>query len=157
MCFLQTLFSCDLMLRFLRHFLSYLCVQIPKFLIVIFQVRIVDALADCDFQDTCVMELLTDFMSELVSDGELMLARALRSKFIQKYEDRRSRLLPDLDTSGLSLSSKSALEMFLKDYDYWGLAYSSILICLHCPYYFDIMHTQHTQTHFCTEVIKICR
>ncbi len=53
------------------------------------------------------MELLTDFMSELVSDGELMLARALRSKFIQKYEDRRSRLLPDLDTSGLSLSSKS--------------------------------------------------
>ena len=70
------------------------------------QVRIVDGLADCDFQDTCVMELLTDFMSELVSDGELMLARALRSKFIQKYEDRRSRLLPDLDTSGLSLSSK---------------------------------------------------
>jgi hypothetical protein len=53
------------------------------------------------------MELLTDFMSELVSDGELMLARALRSKFIQKYEDRRSRLLPDLDTSGLSLSSIS--------------------------------------------------
>lgn len=69
-------------------------------------VRVVDGLADCDFQESLVMELLTDFMSELVSDGELVLARALRSKFIEKYEDRRSRLLPDLDTSGLSQSSK---------------------------------------------------
>lgn len=67
-----------------------------------FQVRVVDGLADCDFQDTSVMELLSDFIAELVSDGELILARALRTKFIQKYEDRKLRLLPDLDTSGLS-------------------------------------------------------
>ena len=52
------------------------------------------------------MELLTDFMAELVEDGELILARALRSKFIQKFEQRKARLLPELDTSGLSLLSK---------------------------------------------------
>ena len=52
------------------------------------------------------MELLTDFMAELVNDGELTLARALRTKFIQKFEDRKLRLLPDLDTSGLSFSQK---------------------------------------------------
>lgn len=60
----------------------------------------VDGLADCDFQDTSVMELLSDFIAELVSDEELILARALRTKFIQKYEDRKLRLLPDLDTGG---------------------------------------------------------
>jgi hypothetical protein len=70
------------------------------------QVRVVDGLVDCDFEDTCVMELLTDFMAELVADGELILARALRSKFIQKFEQRKARLLPELDTSGLSLLSK---------------------------------------------------
>jgi Rap guanine nucleotide exchange factor 1 len=52
------------------------------------------------------MELLTDFMAELVSDGELILAKALRTKFIQKFEDRRSRLLPDLNTSGLATPNK---------------------------------------------------
>ena len=70
------------------------------------QVRVVDGLVDCDFEDTYVMELLTDFMAELVADGELILARALRSKFIQKFEQRKARLLPELDTSGLSLLSK---------------------------------------------------
>ena len=55
------------------------------------------------------MELLTDFMAELVEDGELILARALRSKFIQKFEQRKARLLPELDTSGLSLLSKHAV------------------------------------------------
>lgn len=48
------------------------------------------------------MELLTDFMAELVNDGELILARALRTKFIEKFEDRKLRLLPDLDTSALN-------------------------------------------------------
>ena len=42
----------------------------------------------------------------IVADGELILARALRSKFIQKFEQRKARLLPELDTSGLSLLSK---------------------------------------------------
>ena len=52
-------------------------------------------------------------MAELVADGELILGRALRSKFIQKFEQRKARLLPELDTSGLSLSSKYInLEMF---------------------------------------------
>ena len=77
-----------------------------------FQVRVVHGLADCDFQDTSVMELLSDFIAELVNDGELMLARALRTKFIQKYEDRKLRLLPDLDTSGLSFSHKTGLLSF---------------------------------------------
>ena len=80
---------------------------IPKCLTnYVLQVRVVDGLVDCDFEDTCVMELLTDFMAELVADGELILARALRSKFIQKFEQRKARLLPELDTSGLSLLSK---------------------------------------------------
>ena len=77
-----------------------------------FQVRVVHGLADCDFQDTSVMELLSDFIAELVNDGELMLARALRTKFIQKYEDRKLRLLPELDTSGLSFSHKTGLLSF---------------------------------------------
>ena len=72
----------------------------------------VHGLADCDFQDTSVMELLSDFIAELVNDGELMLARALRTKFIQKYEDRKLRLLPDIDTSGLSFSHKTGLLSF---------------------------------------------
>ena len=66
----------------------------------------VDCLVDCDFEDTLVMELLTEFMAELVADGELILSRALRLKFIQKFEQRKARLLPELDTSGLSLLSK---------------------------------------------------
>ena len=69
-------------------------------------VRVVDGLADCDFDDATVTELLTEFMAELVADGELNLARALRSKFIQKFEARQARRLPDLDTSGLTLSNK---------------------------------------------------
>ena len=72
----------------------------------------VDGLVDCDFGDTCVMELLTDFMAELVADGELILARALRSKFIQKFEQRKARLLPELDTSGLSLLSKPIHQLY---------------------------------------------
>ena len=58
------------------------------------------------------MELLTDFMAEMVDDGELMLARALRTKFIQKYEFRRTRLLPDLDTSGLSSKGELSFKKF---------------------------------------------
>ena len=83
-------------------------IDFPYFL----QVRVVHGLADCDFQDTSVMELLSDFIAELVNDGELMLARALRTKFIQKYEDRKLRLLPEIDTSGLSFSNKTGLLSF---------------------------------------------
>ena len=53
----------------------------------ILKVRVVDGLVDCDFSDTCVMELLTDFMAELVADGELILARALRSKSIVRRNE----------------------------------------------------------------------
>ena len=108
-------------------------------------VRVVDGLADCDFQDTLVMELLSDFIAELVIDSELILgmficlcfcvlacaqksarskkiktktkifayfsARALRTKFIQKYEDRKLRLLPELDTTGLSSLSNKPMNL----------------------------------------------
>ena len=84
----------------------------PYSRIIFLQVRVVHGLADCDFQDTSVMELLSDFIAELVNDGELMLARALRTKFIQKYEDRKLRLLPELDTTGLSFSHKTGLLSF---------------------------------------------
>ena len=40
-----------------------------------FQVRVVDSLIDCDFQDNEVVKNLSDFMAELVGDGELLLAR----------------------------------------------------------------------------------
>ena len=43
-------------------------------------------LAACDFQDKSIIELLNDFIDELVNDGELMLAPVLRTKFIQKYK-----------------------------------------------------------------------
>eukprot|EP00095_Tigriopus_kingsejongensis_P010167 maker-scaffold202_size261857-snap-gene-0.15 protein:Tk10167 transcript:maker-scaffold202_size261857-snap-gene-0.15-mRNA-1 annotation:"guanine nucleotide-releasing factor 2-like" len=69
-------------------------------------VRVVDSLIDCDFQDSDVIKNLSDFIAELVSDGELLLARALRTKFIQKYDERRARLLPDLDFGKLSISDK---------------------------------------------------
>ena len=88
------------------HKKSLLLIYADSEIMLILKVRVVDGLVDCDFSDTCVMELLTDFMAELVADGELILARALRSKFIQKFEQRRARLLPELDTSGLSLLSK---------------------------------------------------
>ena len=80
-------------------------------------VRVVDGLADCDFQDTLVMELLSDFIAELVIDSELILARALRTKFIQKYEDRKLRLLPDLDTTGLSITNKPMNLLSFKSVD----------------------------------------
>jgi len=80
-------------------------------------VRVVDGLADCDFDDPTVTELLTEFMAELVADGELNLARALRSKFIQKFEARQARRLPDLDTSGLTLSTKPSSVLQFKSAD----------------------------------------
>ena len=57
------------------------------------------------------MELLSDFIAELVNDGELILARALRTKFIQKYEDRKLRLLPELNTTNLSASKSASVSL----------------------------------------------
>ena len=59
-----------------------------NFLTIFFvlQVHVALRLADCDFQDKSIMELLSDYIDELVNDGKLMLARVLRTKFIQKYK-----------------------------------------------------------------------
>ena len=70
-------------------------------------VRIVDWLIDSDFHAADVMGNLSDFIAELVGGGELLLARALRSKFIEKYEEHRTRLLPDLDFGRLVLVTSS--------------------------------------------------
>ena len=72
-------------------------------------VRIVDWLIDSDFHAADVMGNLSDFIAELVGGGELLLARALRSKFIEKYEEHRTRLLPDLDFGRLVLVTSSKL------------------------------------------------
>ena len=80
-------------------------------------VRVVDGLADCDFDNPTVTELLTEFMAELVADGELNLARALRSKFIQKYEKRQARRVPSIDTSGLTLMNKASSILNFKSVD----------------------------------------
>ena len=69
-------------------------------------VRIVDWLIDSDFHATDVMRNLSDFIAELVGGGELLLARALRSKFIEKYEEHRTRLLPDLDFGRLAAKGR---------------------------------------------------
>merc|ERR1719341_868444 len=63
-------------------------------------VRVVDSLAEVDFLNKTLLEKLTDFITSLIKLGNLGLARALRSQFILKYEERRTRLLPDFDMSG---------------------------------------------------------
>ena len=69
-------------------------------------VRVVDGLSDVDFLTKTLLEKLTAFITSLVETGELGLARALRSQFILKYEDRRARLLPDFDLAPLNSSNR---------------------------------------------------
>ena len=65
-------------------------------------VRVVDGLAEVDFQDKVLLEKLTQFITSLIENGNLGLARALRSQFIMKYEERRTRLLPDFDLASMN-------------------------------------------------------
>ena len=69
-------------------------------------VRVVDGLSDVDFLNKTLLEKLTTFITSLVETGELGLARALRSQFILKYEDRRARLLPDFDLPPLNSTNR---------------------------------------------------
>ena len=69
-------------------------------------VRVVDSLAEVDFLNKVLLEKLTEFITSLIKKGNLGLARALRSQFILKYEERRTRLLPDFDLANLSLSGR---------------------------------------------------
>ena len=76
-------------------------------------VRAVDGLADVDFTNQPLLEKLTNFITVLVESGDLGLARALRSQFILKYEERRARLLPDFDMTSLnSVNRKTNLLNF---------------------------------------------
>ena len=76
-------------------------------------VRAVDGLADVDFSNQPLLEKLTNFITSLVESGDLGLARALRSQFIHKYEERRARLLPDFDMTSLnSVNRKTSLLNF---------------------------------------------
>ena len=73
----------------------------------------VDGLADVDFSNQPLLEKLTNFITALVESGDLGLARALRSQFILKYEERRARLLPDFDMTSLnSVNRKTSLLNF---------------------------------------------
>ena len=72
-------------------------------------VRVVDSLADGDFTNKPLLEMLTTFITALVECGELGLARALRSQLILKYEERRARLLPDLDMTSLNSVTRGNL------------------------------------------------
>lgn len=65
-------------------------------------VRVVDGLAEVDFQDKVLLEKLTEFITSLIENGNLGLARALRSQFILKYEERRTRLLPEFDLAAMN-------------------------------------------------------
>jgi hypothetical protein len=49
-----------------------------------------------------LLEKLTQFITSLIENGNLGLARALRSQFILKYEERRTRLLPDFDLASMN-------------------------------------------------------
>ena len=72
-----------------------------------------DGLADVDFTNQPLLEKLTNFITVLVESGDLGLARALRSQFILKYEERRARLLPDFDMTSLnSVNRKTNLLNF---------------------------------------------
>ena len=76
-------------------------------------VRVVDGLADVDFQNKSLLEKLTNFITSLIEKGDLGLARALRSQFIMKYEERRTRLLPDFDLASLnSVNRRTSLLNF---------------------------------------------
>ncbi len=70
-------------------------------------VRVVDSLIDCDLNSATVSSNLSSFISELVERGDLLLARALRTKFIQKYEEHRTKNLPELDFGRLALNRKN--------------------------------------------------
>ena len=69
----------------------------------------VDSLIDCDMSDPDLIKNISGFISDLVSDGELLLARALRTQFIHKYEEYRARMLPDLDFGRLGVNCKTNL------------------------------------------------
>ncbi len=56
----------------------------------------------CFLQDKVLLEKLTQFITSLIENGNLGLARALRSQFILKYEERRTRLLPDFDLASMN-------------------------------------------------------
>jgi len=76
-------------------------------------VRVVDGLADVDFQNKSLLGELVRFITSLIEAGELGLARALRSQFIMKYEERRTRLLPDFDLASLnSVNRRTSLLNF---------------------------------------------
>ena len=80
-------------------------------------VRVVDGLADVDFSNKPLLEKLTNFITNLVTSGELGLARALRSQFIMKYEEHRARLLPDLDMASLNTVSRRPSLLNFKSLD----------------------------------------
>ena len=61
-------------------------IKINVFFLLVFLVRVVHGFADCDYQDTSVMKFFSDFFAELVNDGKIMLAYALRTKYIQKSQ-----------------------------------------------------------------------
>ena len=68
----------------------------------------VDSLIDFDLQNAAVTENLSEFIAELVCEGALFMARALRTTFIHKYEEHRARMVPDLlDFSKANLAANS--------------------------------------------------
>ncbi len=66
-------------------------------------VRVVDSLIECDLNCPRVRAALSGFVSELVASGELLLARALRTKFMQKHEEHRAKAMPELDFGRLAV------------------------------------------------------
>ncbi len=80
-------------------------------------VRVVYGLSEVDFQDKVLLQKLTDFITSLIENGNLGLARALRSQFILKYEDIRARLLPDIDFVGVQTVGKRPTLLNFKSAD----------------------------------------
>ena len=80
-------------------------------------VRVVDGLADVDFQDKVLLEKLTQFITSLIENGNLGLARALRSQFILKFEERRTRLLPDFDLASMNSINRRCTLLNFKSSD----------------------------------------
>lgn len=80
-------------------------------------VRVVYGLSEVDFQDKVLLQKLTEFITSLIENGNLGLARALRSQFIRKYEDIRARLLPDIDFAGVHTVIKKPSLLNFKSVD----------------------------------------
>jgi hypothetical protein len=90
------------------------------------------------YQDRVLLAKLTQFITSLIEAGSLGLARALRSQFILKYEERRTRLLPDFDLAAMNSINRRCSLLNFKSTD---LAEQMTLLGEYLFFFFFLLHT----------------